>query len=76
MVLMIALVQQKKINITFDKAKTKYCLNLRYNDDETYLYVNKTEICKLKANDNLSWYTFCLGSASKDFSKDEQNKFL
>ena len=76
MVLMIALVQQKKTNITFDKAKTKYCLNLRYNGDESYLYVNKTEICKLKANDNLSWYTFYLGSASKDFSKDEQNKFL
>ena len=29
-------------------------------------------ICKFKANDNTSWYNFCLGSVSKDFTKDEQ----
>ena len=25
------------------------------------------------ANDNKSWYNFCLGSVSKDFTKDEQS---
>ena len=37
------------------------------------MYVNKTEICKFKAKDNISCYNFCLGSA-KDFTKDEQNE--
>ena len=40
------------------------------NSDESYLYVYKTEICKCKENDNRSWYNFCLGSISKDFTKD------
>ena len=73
MVLMVALVPQKKsiesIIIKLSKAKTKFCLH--YSADKSYLYVNKTEICKLKANDNISWYNFCLGSISKDFAKDE-----
>ena len=30
-------------------------------------YVNKTEIYKFKAKDNISWYNFCLGSISQDF---------
>ena len=65
-VLMEALVQHK--------AKIKFCSNLHYNGDESYLYVNKTEICKFKANDNVSWYNFCLGSISKDFTKYEQSE--
>ena len=35
--------------------------------------VNKRGICKFKAKDNISWYNFCLGSISKNFTKDEQN---
>ena len=58
MMLMIALVQQKKISISFSKSNTKLCLSLNYNDDESYLYVNKTEICKFKTTDNISWYNF------------------
>ena len=34
MVLMIALVQQKKISINFSNAKTRFCLCLHYNDDD------------------------------------------
>ena len=70
---MITLVQQKN-SINFNKAKTKFCLSLHCNGDESYLYVNKTEICKFKANNNLSWYNFCLGSLSKDLAKDEQKE--
>ena len=50
------------------------CLSLQCDGDESYLYVNKTEIYKFKAKDNISWYTFCLGSVSKDFTKDEQSE--
>ena len=38
------------------------------------MYVNKTEICKFKAKDNISWYDFCLGSISKDFTKNEKSE--
>ena len=48
MVLMIALVQQQDFLVmTLVKVRKK---NLHYIGDESYLYVNKTEICKFKAN--------------------------
>ena len=53
MVLMIALVQQKKNGINFSKANTEFCLSLHYNGDESYLYVNKTDIWKFKAIDKI-----------------------
>ena len=49
-------------------------LRLHYNGDESYFYVNKTEICIFRAKDNISWYNFCLGSISKDFTKDEKSE--
>ena len=65
-----------KISINVSKANTKFCLSLHYNGDESYLFVNKTEICKFKANENISWYNFCLGSASKSFRENEQSEFF
>ena len=65
---------EKKLSINFSKTKTKFCLSLHYNGDESYLYVNKTEIYKFKRNDNISWNTFCLGSVSKDFTKDKERE--
>ena len=32
------------------------------------------QIFKFKAKDNISWYNFCLGSKSKDFTKNEQSE--
>ena len=71
---MIALVYQKKIYIGFSKANTKCCLSLHYNDNESYLYVNKTEIFKIKTKESISWCNCILGSVSKDFKKDEQSE--
>ena len=65
---------EKNIRINFSKGKTKFCSSLHYNGDESYFYVNKTEICKIKANNNISWYNFCLQSVSKYFTKDEWSK--
>ena len=62
MVLIILMVQQKKVSIDFSKANIKLCLTLHYNGDESYLHVNKTEIFKFKVKGNIRWYIFCLGS--------------
>ena len=48
--------------------------HLHCNRDESYLHVNKIEICKFKANDNISCSNFYLGNVSKDFTKDEQRE--
>ena len=65
---------EKKINITFSKTKTKFCLILHYNSDN--LFVNGKEIYKFKAtdkNDN-SRSQFCLGSISNKFENVDSKK--
>ena len=70
---MIELVQQKK-NLVLTLVKQIQSLGYVCNGDESCSYVNKTEICKFKTNDNIIWYNFCLGSVSKVFRKDEQSE--
>ena len=67
---MEAFVHQKKININFSKAKTKFCLSFHYNNDKSYLFINRKEIYKFKAsNKNVNFpFQFCLGSISNKFS--------
>ena len=60
---MVVLVQQKK-NLVLTLVK----------QIQNVGYVNKTEIYNFKAKDNISWYNFCLGSVSKDFTKDQQSE--
>ena len=60
--------------MNFSKADTNVCLSLHYNGDKSYLYVNKTEIYKFKAKDDISWYSFCVGIISENFTKDEQSE--
>ena len=64
--------RRKKNKINFSKANTKFCLSLHINCDESYVYVKETEICKFKANENMSGYNISLGSVSKDFTNDKQ----
>ena len=64
---------EKRISINFIEADTNFCLSLQYNNNGSYLYVNKTELSKSKAKNNISWFNFCLGSISKDFTKDEKS---
>ena len=71
---MIVLVHYKKSSINFSKIYAKCCLSFHYNDDESHLYVNKTEIYKFNPKHNINWYNSCLVSVSKDFAKDEQSK--
>ena len=39
----------KLYSISFTKQNTKFCLSLHYNGVNSYLFVNDTEIIKLKA---------------------------
>ena len=74
MALKIALAQQEKNSINFSKVNINFGLSFYYTGDENYLYVNKKEICKFETKDSISWYNFCLGSTSKDFTKVKLGK--
>ena len=65
---------EKKISNDFTKANTTFSLSLHYNSDKIYLHVNKTENCKFKTYDKTPWYEFCLGSVSRDCTKDEMSE--
>ena len=66
---------EKTYSINFTKTKVKFCLSLHYAGDNSYLFVNGTEICKFKAKDSeIVPYPLCLGNISKDFSVDNIKK--
>ena len=55
--------------------KTKFCLSLHYNEENSYLFVNGTEIYKFKAkNSEIAASPLCLGNISKDWSIDNKKK--
>ena len=57
--------------INFTVTKKKFCLSLHYNGANSYLFVNGTEIYKLKAKDSENVASpLCLGNISKDWSID------
>ena len=60
---------QKKCDINFIKAKTKFCLSLHYNSDNSYLFLNGKEIYEFKTgNKNVNFPSqFCLGGISNKF---------
>ena len=62
-------------SINFTKNNKKFCLSLRYNGANSYLFVNGTEIYKFKAKDSEVVVTLlCLGNISKDVSVDNMKK--
>ena len=66
---------EKLYSINFTKKNKKFCLNLHYNGDNSYLFVNGTEIIKSRAKDSEIVATpLCLGNISKDFSVDSMKK--
>ena len=69
LVLIETLVHQKKLDINFSKAKTKFCLSLHYKADNSYLFVSWKEIYKFKASNKNNKFQsrFCLWSISNEF---------
>ena len=69
------LTAEKIYSINFTATKKKFCLSLRYNGGNNYLFVNGTEIIKIKAKDSeIVASPLCLGNISKDWSTDIMKK--
>ena len=69
------LTAEKMYSINFTVTKKKFCLSLDYNGANSYLFVNGTEIIKLKAKDSeIVVSALCLGNISKDWSTDTMKK--
>ena len=69
------LTAEKMYSISFTVTKKKFCLSLHYNGANSYLFVNSTEICKVKAKySEIVASPLCLGNISKDWSVDNMKK--
>ena len=69
------LTAEKMDSINFTVNKKKFCLSLHYNEANSYLFVNGTEIYKFKAKDSEIVATpLCLGNISKDWSIDNMKR--
>ena len=70
-----ALTAEKMYSINFTVTKKGFCLRLHYNGENSYLFVNGTEIYKFKAKDSeIVASPLCLGNISKDWSIDNMKK--
>ena len=62
-------------SINFTEKNKKFCLSLQYNKENSYLFVNGTEIHKFKSKDSeILAHSLCLGNISKDWSVDNMKK--
>ena len=61
--------------INFSALNKKFCLSWHYNEANSYLFVNGTEIHRFKEKDSEIVATpLCLGFISKDWSVDNIRK--
>ena len=66
---------EKLYSISFTENNKKCCLSLHYNGDNSYLFVNGTEIYKFKAKDSeIVASLLCLENISKDSSVDNMKE--
>ena len=66
---------EKIYSINFTEKNKTFCLNLHYNKENSYLYVNGTEITKFKSKDpEILPYPLCLENISRDWSVDDLKK--
>ena len=57
--------------INFMEHNKKFCLSLHYNKENSYLFVDGTEINKFKSKDlEILPHSLCLGNISRDWSVD------
>ena len=69
------LTAEKMYSINFTVTKKRFCLSLLYNEANSYLFVNGTEIYIFKPNNSeIVPSLLCLGNNSKDWSVDNMKK--
>ena len=67
--------QKKKHSINFNVSRKKFCLSLRHNGENSFLFANGTEIYKFKAKDSEIVTTpLCLGITSENVSTNGLKK--
>ena len=65
----------KMYSINFTEYNKKFCLSLHYNKENSYLFINGTEIIEFKSRDlEIFPHPLCLGNISKDWSVDNMKK--
>ena len=70
-----SLTAEKMYSINFSATGRKFCLSLRYNGANSYLFVNCIEMIKFKTKDSeLDSNILCFENSSKDFSVNEMKK--
>ena len=70
-----SLTAEKMYSINFTVTKKKFCLSLHYNEANSYLFVNGTEIIKFTSKDSqIVTSPLFLGNISKDWSIDNMKK--
>ena len=70
-----SLTAEKMYSINVTVTNKKFCLSLHYNGENSYLFVNGTEIYKFKAKDSeILVGLICLGNISKDWSIDNMKR--
>ena len=68
---------EKTHSLNFSESRSKFCLSLHYDGDNSYLFVNGKEIIKFKAKDSkIVANPLCLGNISKDFSERNIRKIV
>ena len=66
---------EKMYSINFTEKNKKFCLNLHYNKENSYLFANGTEIHKFKSKTSeILPYSLCLWNISKDWLVDDMKK--
>ena len=69
------LIAEKMYSINFTVTNIQFCLSLHYNGENSYLFVNGTEIYKFKAKDSeIVASPLCLRNILKDCSTDNMKK--
>ena len=69
------LIEEEMCSINFIVTNKNFCLSLHYNGANSYLFVNGTDIYKLKVKDYQIFVgPICLGNVSKDWSVDNMKR--
>ena len=72
---MIYVTAEGQYSINFSRSNKRFCISLHYNGSNSFLFVNATKICQLKAkNSEIKKYALCLGNISKDFASINMKK--